>query len=364
MRIPKNLPSNFTFRIPFHPKVSEKEVDRAAELWVDSERQRSKLQDERAAKAAETVRRRVEKLRTTIGADHYFALDQFKRTLRQEALQKPTSRQVLAKARADLVRNQTRQVKKFLADRKVSSDKVDAAVAQVFESIAFNHFADVAGFPLDGVLTPADPVNPFVTFKPPFTGYGLGYSEGANGFTFEHTTLTDPAAGQVGLIIRMDDGDAGDSDYAFVNRSSTVAFWFQAPRAGLVEVIIDFQCGAARHQLSAEDEWGFSDSSTKQRHTFLMQVIHPNVFEPALNLASEFKHDDDGDGATFDIKPFPAGHLFQTQSMISDGPVPAGANVLIVVGCQSEDESNTNDMEIHSKSTFSWFIPRVQVRIL
>jgi hypothetical protein len=50
--------------------------------------------------------------------------------------------------------------------------------------------------------------------------------------------------------------------------------------------------------------------------------------------------------------------------MISDGPVPAGANVLIVVGCQSEDESNANDMEIHSKSAFSWFIPRVQARIL
>ncbi len=50
--------------------------------------------------------------------------------------------------------------------------------------------------------------------------------------------------------------------------------------------------------------------------------------------------------------------------MISNGPIRAGDMVLIAVGCRSEDKAYSNDMEVHSKSIFSWFIPRVHARIL
>jgi hypothetical protein len=167
----------------------------------------------------------------------------------------------------------------------------------------------------------------------------------------------------VGLIIQFDDGDAGEHDYAFMNRSSQVAFWFKAPLTGLVEAVIDFQCADAHHKLTVEDEFGFSDAKVTQRHLLSMQVVHPNVFEPTFNLASEMRYDGDDD-VFLDHRPFLPGQKFQTQKMISKGPVKAGDLVLIAVGCRSEDQAHTNDMEVHSKSIFSWFIPRVQVRIL
>jgi hypothetical protein len=164
-------------------------------------------------------------------------------------------------------------------------------------------------------------------------------------------------------IKRDTTGDAGDSDYAFMKRSAGVAFWFKPPQAGLIEVVTDLQCADAHHKLKVEDEWGFSDAQVTQRHLFWMQVVKPNPFEPIFNLASEMTYDGDSE-VSLDHRPFIPGQKFQTQKMISPQAVSAGKLVLIAVGCQSEDEANANDMEVHSESIFSWFIPRVQARIV
>jgi len=363
MKPVKNLPLNFVFRIPYHPDATEKEMNRAAELWADYEIRARKRHEEKAREFAAAIQRRAEKLRRAIGAEHFFALQQFKQALRLEALQKRNPVKVTANIRADLVRNQKRRVKRFLADRGVATDKVGAAVEQVFEGIAFPFDSDVVGTITDAVLEQPPPgPNAFVTFTPPYTGHGSGYSEGANGFTFEHENLSDPDAGQVGLIIKLDDRNSREIDSAFMNRSSQVAFWFRAPLTGLVEVFIDYQCADARHHLTVEDECGFSHAKVTQRHLLSMQVVHPNIFEPTFNLASEMTYD--GDSNVFlNHRALPAGHKIQAR-MISNGPISAGDMVLIAVGCRFEDKAYSNDMEVHSKSIFSWFIPRVHARIL
>ena len=363
MKPAENFPLNFVFRVPFHPDVTEKQMNRAAELWADYEIRARKRDEEKAREFAATMQRRAEKLRRAIGGEHFFPLQQFKQALRLEALQQRNPVKVTANIRADLVRNQKRRVKRFLADRGIAADKIGAAVAQVFEGIAFPFDTNVVGTITDGVFQQPDPgPNAFVTFTPPFTGYGGGYSEGADGFTFEHEIISDPTAGQVGLIIQLDDRNAQSVDYAFMNRSTAVAFWFRAPLAGLVEVVTDFQSTFSRHNLTVEDEFGFSSAKVSQKHLLMMQVVHPNIFEPTFNLASQMTYDGDDD-VFLDHRAFPAGHKIHTR-MISNGAISKGDMVMIAVGCRSEDQADSDDMEVHSKSIFSWFIPRVHARIL
>jgi hypothetical protein len=363
MKPVKNPPLNFVFRLPFHPDVNEKTTNRAAELWADYEAGVRKRDEEKASEFAATIKRRAEKLRRTIGAEDFFALQRFKQNLQLEALKKRNPIKATAEIRADLVRNQTRRVKKFLAGRGIAADRLSDAVTQVFKGVAFPFCTDFVGEITDAVLEQPPPgPNAFVTFTPPFTGFGTGYSEGATGFTYEHEYLSDATAGQVGLKIRLDDRNAREIDSAFMNRSSLVAFWFKAPLTGQVEAFIDFQCVAARHKLTVEDQCGFSHAKVTQKHIFSMQVIHPNVFAPTFSLASQMTYD--GDSEVFlDHRHLPGGHKLQTR-MVSEGVINAGDMVMVAVGCRSEDQAYSNDMEVHSESIFAWFIPRVHVRIL
>jgi hypothetical protein len=129
-----------------------------------------------------------------------------------------------------------------------------------------------------------------------------------------------------------------------------------------VEVLTDYQSIDSRHQLTVEDECGFSSAAVTQRHLLSMQVVQPDLFEPTFQLASQMTYDGD-DRVFLDHRHLPAGYKIRTR-MVSTGAVSAGEMVLIAVGCRSEDRAYSNDMEVHSKSIFSWFIPRVYARIL
>jgi hypothetical protein len=357
-------PQNFVFRVPFHPDVTERQMKRAAELWADFENKESKRDEARAIEFAATLERRTEKLRRAIGAEHFFALQQFKQALQLEASRNRNPVKVTSEFRADLVRNNKRRVKKFLAGRGLSADKVSKAVTQVFEGIPSPFNTAFVGEIADGVLEEPRQTGPnaFKMFTPPYTGHGTGYREGALGFRFEHDNFIDAEVGQVGLAIRLDDRNVREHDWAFMKRSSMVAFWFKAPLTGIVEVITDYQSIQARFKLTVEDLCGFSDAKVTQKHLLSMQVIHPNVSSPTFQLAGQMTYD--GDSEVFlNHRHLPGGHKIQTR-MTSNGVVNAGEMVLIAVGCRSEDDAESNDMEVHSESIFSWFIPRVFVRTL
>jgi len=342
-------------------------MSRAAELWVEFDARERRRGQEKAKKFAAAIQRRADKLRRVIGAEHFFALQQFERALRLEALQKPHAVKVRADARAELVRNQKRRVKKFLLDRGVATDKVAAAAAQVFEGISFPFDTTVAGTLDEGVLdprlSPTEP-NAIQLVEPPFTGGGGagGQSEGSSSFRMQFVDRTDLTAGQVGMSIKFDDRNERETGYAFMNQSSGVAFWFRAPLTGPVEVITEYMCVNALHKLTVEDQCGFSSAKAIQRHLFFMQVIHDNTFDPTYTLASEMRYDGDDD-VFLNHRVFRSGRRLRT-TMISSGVINAGDVVQIVVGCRSEDEAHSNDMDVHSESTFTWFIPRVFARML
>jgi hypothetical protein len=215
-----------------------------------------------------------------------------------------------------------------------------------------------------GVLIDVDLSDPhrWFLFRPPFFGFNFGFLPVNNSnFTVDREHVLHPPSGLVGIIGTMDNGDAGDFDYASLDAFSEVAFGFEAPVAGIVEVLIDAQSTICTHDLRTEEEWGWSNSSTGQTNYLKFDVLHPNVPEPSYAAMSTFSFKTDGDDTVHRENLVRGQHYFA--HLFSSGPVPAGEHVVITAGTRSFDISGTNDVEIHSRSHFEWFINSVEVRI-
>ena len=356
------VPPGFSFRVPFDARVSERDVRRATALWIASQQRKVARRQAQVKKLAGQIERRRKTLRAAVGAEAFFALSQFKRQIRLEAARKRSPPHGLGISQDQLVRKQTKRIETFLEKRGVKPAKLRAAVDGLAAKISFP-FTDVVGTFDGGVIAPDDPgPDTFRTFTPPFDGFVRGITETDVGFRVEHKNLLNGDVGQIGTIITLDDEDAGDFDSGSVSKDSQVAVWFQAPVTGFVEVLLDVQCSRARHELRAQDEWGFSDSATSQRILFMMEALHDNVPEPTFILVSEISHSG-ADGAFFDVQNVAPGANLRTQSLISLGAIPKGQMVLVTAGVKSEDSSFSNDVTIHSKSTSAWIIKRMHVRI-
>lgn len=217
-----------------------------------------------------------------------------------------------------------------------------------------------------GVRPPAkDPPDPnqWVLFRPPFFGFLFRFApQASSNFRVDRQLFLSPPAGLVGNEATMDCYDAGDFDYASATAEAQIAFGFEAPTAGLVEVLIDAQSTIATHDLDIVDEFGWSNAWTDQNNYLMMNVLHPNVPEPSLSLMSNVYAETDGDDLHVHRENLTRGqHYFA--HLFSSGPVPAGQSVVVTVGTRTFDIARANDMELHSRSNFQWFINSVEVRI-
>lgn len=221
-------------------------------------------------------------------------------------------------------------------------------------------------FPLPwGTLVPHDdPSDPhrFFLFRPPFFGFLFRFlPETDDNFRLDRRHFLAPSAGLVGNEVTMDCDDAGNIELAWATAEAQIAFAFEAPIAGVVEVLIDAQSTLATHHVEFEDEFGFSDASCNQSNFLMMNVLHPNVTEPSLAEMSKFKSKSDGDNKLDFRENLARGQHFFAQ-LFSSGPVPPG-HTIVTVGTRNFDRALTNDMEVHSVSNFQWFINSVEVRI-
>jgi hypothetical protein len=215
---------------------------------------------------------------------------------------------------------------------------------------------------LEPVEDPSDPHRWFL-FRPPFFGFLFSFDPVASdNFVVDRLLYLDPSLGWVGNEATMDCGDAGSFDYASATAEAQIAFGFEAPTTGLVEVLIDAQSTIGTHDLRMEDEWGWSESWTNQNNYLMMNVLHPNVPEPSLALMSNFHAEFDGDDSTEHRENLTRGQHYFSQ-LFSAGVVPGGQSVVVTVGTRTFDISAANDVEVHSKSDFQWFINSVEVRI-
>jgi hypothetical protein len=201
-------------------------------------------------------------------------------------------------------------------------------------------------------------------FQPPYGGWQSGWhfdNFGSDDFRGGHQEFIDAVAGLAGHAVTLDNDDAGDFDVAEAIADAQVAFWYQPPATGIVEVTLEVQSLQAAHHLCTDDEWGWSDSNTKQNNFLMMHVMHPNVAGPSFAGASFFEWDTD-ESECVDRQFIPSGARFFTR-LTSSGAVPAGQWVVIRAGTRTLHRSFTNDVEIHSSSRFQYLIRSVAVRI-
>jgi hypothetical protein len=94
----------------------------------------------------------------------------------------------------------------------------------------------------------------------------------------------------------------------------------------------------------------------------MMNVLHPDVVEPSLAQMSLFQATFDGDDSYHNQEDLILGGHYFAQ-LFSSGPVPGGQSVIVTIGTRNFDKSFSNDVTVHSKSNFQWFINSVEVRI-
>lgn len=207
-----------------------------------------------------------------------------------------------------------------------------------------------------------DPHRWFVYRPGNFWFYFTFESVSSSNFVVSRELVLDAPSGLVGHHVFMDCNSADNSDYAGGYADTEVAFGFQAPATGLVEVLIDAQSTVGKHRLRMEDEWGWSESWTYQSNHLMMNVFHPNVPEPSFATMSDFYREFTGSDQTTEQQNLTVGQHYYAH-LYSTGPVQAGQSVAVTAGTWTFDQSFANDVEVHSTSRFEWFISSVQVRI-
>jgi hypothetical protein len=338
---------------------------------------------ERKAEAALEAARR--KLNDAIGAEAWAGVRQAMRDERIAVIQRMQPPGGLKLDRARVEAGRVRRLDAYLRDRgidpKTPGDIGREAQAAVDDVLPAGGGRSTPGFhtasnlrtwkklsqlnrwPLPwGDLPPLGPPDGgWEVQRPPWFGFNFAFFKQASAnWTVDRDHILSPAAGLVGYEARMDIHVVDDFDYALAQVDTQVAFSFTPSQAGLIEVLIDAQSTSCLHHLETVDRWGWSDSRTSQINYLTLDVLHPNVFEPSLAEMSAFVKDTDDD-TTSNVENLTRGqHYFA--HLFSSGPVPAGQPVVVLIGTRSFDKSGANDVEIHSRSNFQWFLNSVQVR--
>ena len=255
----------------------------------------------------------------------------------------------------------------FLEERKIPVQRVRRVLR------SFNRYARTRLLAQDGVqgdLVPDSDVpdeirqhktNPWAFFSPPYAGWQRGHWWDSRGYRVGARHFLDHTSGFVGNEINLDNGSAGDRDSAQARYDSQIGFWFRSDRPGLVEAWIEEQCGIGEHYLRLEDEWGWSDSDTFQNNYLMMHVVHPNVRRLSFRRMSWYTGSGSPNLRIRRNEYLRRGSTYWAH-LFSDAVVPGDTWVWVRCGTRSLDTSFTNDVEVHSETTFRWFIRSVQIR--
>ncbi len=359
---------------PFDLDISEEDRRLANEVSEDYDRRRLAEAETRNQELHQIIDGGNYEIRKLLGAENWLAL---RRVMRDEQINFHNLLQPPEGLKADYNELNAARVaagQTFLDRIGVASDslrviyyKISDAIDELIPVVTadpgyslLTHHGD-----WDVIFHPPEPppdVHAFQTFTPPFPGFQIGWDSFHTGeFRVARQDFIDPAAGLVGHDLTLDNPDASDFDNGWFKADTQVLFDFKAPTTGLVEVVIEAQSGLALHELRTEDEWGWSDSSTTQLNFLMMHVIHPNVTGPSFAQMSSFNVNTDE--STFVQREFLARGGIFFADLFSDGPVQKDQVVEVRAGTRSQDGSLTNDIEIHSKSAFHWFVKSVRVRI-
>jgi hypothetical protein len=373
--------------LPFLDAFSARDrsaVEAALARHAEARQKRFEARDREAAKVVADYRTRI---RTLLGDEKF---DAFRNALRRERLSfRDLWQPPLKPGRDDRGENAARKRNVDAVLRELGGDaaRVRAASrdldARIASLPAFDRTVSVPGYSMPhhydrwaklsalnhlplpwGVLAPddSDPHRWFV-FRPPFFGFNFQFASSCSrGFTPDRIHFVDPPAGLIGYRAMLTSHDEREFEVGELILLSAIAFGFEAPVAGLVEVLVDAQCALARHHVKMDDDWGWSDSLTTQENSLSIDVLGENTLPGTTALMSDFRAEFDGDDETVDRTYLVPGQHYFAQAL-SSGPVAAGRSVVVQIGTLGHDFSKLNDVGIKSESHFRWFVSSVQVRI-
>lgn len=371
--------------MPFDPELSEREHAQADEVSADYDRRAARDAEALAAREADVVERGSQAARALLGAENWQALrrrvDEERRAF-SDALQPPAG---LGANYEALVSDRRTVMRKYVEGLGIDTGRlreIRDRTAVELTGLRPAVDAETVGFASwlepDRMLTTAhadthdagthdagthDDPHAWFTFRAPFPGFQSGFGPGNNTGAFRTAAnrITNTASGQVGYDLMTDNNDASDVDQGGGTVDAQMAFRFRAPTAGQVEIQIDARCDDCLHQLRTVDEFGFSSSSTEQRNFLMAHVVHPAVNGPSTALMSRFVWNTDDD--SFVQRRFlQLGGLFGAR-LRSNGNVRQGDVFDVRAGTRGIDGILTNDVSIHSLSSFRWTLQSVFVRI-
>jgi hypothetical protein len=377
-------------RIVFPSNFSAAERQLAEKML---EQRRTQAQEAAAAQHAKAARAReaaAKSMRDTVGATNFQALREFLQAERASLVQSLQPPAGLRQQVHAIRKSHARKAETGLRRLGVDKAKLAAISGRYHEAIGalmpepkatagfhlrsnlkkWQGLSKLHAVPLDwGVLgdiepDPNDPHRWFL-FQPAFFGFNFKFVPVHNEhFVVDRLHHLDPRAGLVGHEVTMDTpDDVDDFDYASGQVDTQIAFGFVPPVTGVIEVLIDAQNVECRHELRTEDRWGWSSSNTSQINYLSLDVLHPNTPNISLAEMSVFAKKTGGDDTyTVENHLVLGDHYFA--QLRSSGSLVAGQSVVICIGTRSFDKSAANDVEIHSKSIFRWFIRSVEVRVM
>jgi hypothetical protein len=378
-----------TRSFPLLTSFSTRDRQLAERAFADQEDQRRKDGDARAQRIerlAEDVQRKV---RNALGAREFAQVRDSIRAERagfRESLEPPEGLKRDYQAQKSAGRRKVDSLlRKLGGSRTRVKEIVRAADAKHDAMVSPDHRQVASGFnlkrnfkkwaklsplhqfplpwgPPPPVDDPNDPHRWFL-FRPPF--FGFLFSDDfvtSDHFRADRILYLHPPSGLVGNEATMDCDDADNWDLAHVIGEAQIAVPFTPPTAGLIEVLIDAQSTIGTHNVAIEDEFGFSDAWCNQHNYLMMNVLHPNVPQSSLALMSTMSRSSGGGNVTAGEEHLTRGQHYFAQ-LFSAGPVPAGQTVIVTVGTRTFDICRANDMELHSRTNFQWFISSVEVRV-
>lgn len=355
----------FQFRVPPDPRVPYARHVETAQLWRDDLRRQAQARQAERSERTQALQRAKAAFEKLISAEARHKLDLIRREVRERHARTPQALMGEPIPQAEINR-----IKDALRDQGVDIGTARTAIRDLHQALQRPDPRYPLVTALDWELIhehfhhrpDPGPRNPWVTFRPPYWGWQTGHDTGAVvDFNVSHQHLIDANTGQVGAIINIECPDASDISVGSRETHTQVAFWYQAPVTGLVEMNVTAVCGEARHWLRVTDEWGVSDCSVTQHCSIMAHALHPAVRGPSFQQATFFNYKGDTSAYRDEQHVKPGQTVFAP--LVSDAPVAAGDWMMIRAGVRCVNGSITNDMEIYSKITMSWFLSRIDVHI-
>ena len=211
--------------------------------------------------------------------------------------------------------------------------------------------------PIPWGVVPAD-LGPFSLFRPPFIDWPDHFDSSVFGGSVSRTHYSHAFAGYVGQDARMTvDGDPYASAGMIVE--TRMAFIYEVPEDGPLEIIVDATNATGTHDIRTENQWGWSDTNAEQINYLSIEVLHRDV-TPFYAEMSRFTNTDEETTAHYESL-IPGHHYFAHS--LTNGALTGGRSVVILVGTSNLENCKCDDVRFNGETYFHWLIKSVEVRV-